>query len=111
MKAIITKAEMYQENTIAAKFVNDTREYPICGTLNGAEQFITKKIERIRYLKICWNCGKAYESSKHNSFACGPKCRYSIVYKLKRGIRPPVKMKFHLNAKNVSNLKEMFGYL
>ena len=111
MAETITKKSMYEDNTIAAKHINDKREYPSCGGVAGVQDYATKNIERIKYLKICWNCGQAYESYKHNSFACRPKCRYNLIYKLKRGINPPVRMKLHLKAKNIIQLKERFDYL
>jgi DNA-directed RNA polymerase subunit RPC12/RpoP len=110
MATKITKKIMYEENTIAAKYVKYKREYPSCGGLENVQDYVTKKIERIRYLKVCWNCGQAYESLKHNSFACKAKCRYNIIYKLKNGIKPPVRMELHMKAKNISRLKEMYDY-
>jgi len=111
MAKTITKKTMYEDNTIAAKYINDKRKYPSCGGVAGVQDYVSKNIERIKYLKICWNCGQAYESYKHNSFACRPKCRYNLIYKLKREINPPVRMKLHLKAKNVEALKERFDYL
>jgi len=111
MKENISRKNMYQENTIAVKHVNDKRDYPSCGGLAGVQDYVTKNIERVKYLKICWNCGATYESLKHNSFACKLKCRQNLMYKLNRGINPPVIMKIHLKDKNIVKLKEMFGYL
>lgn len=102
---------LYEENTVAAKYVNDKREYPSCGGEEGDQEFVTKEIERIKYLKVCWNCGTPYESYKHNSFACRSKCRYNLIYKLKRGIKPPARMSLHMKPKNIVELKERFGYL
>ncbi len=111
MAEITTKKSMYEDNTIAAKYVKEKRDYPTCGGVAGVQDYISKDIERIRYLKICWNCGQAYESYKHNSFACKPKCRYNLLYKLKRSIKPPVRMNLHMKAKNINQLKERFAYL
>ena len=110
-RELITKKRMYEENTIAVKYINEKRDYPSCEILAGTQNYITKDIERIRYLKICWNCGQVYESYKHNSFACKSKCRYSLIYKLKNGIKPPVRMELHMKAKNILELKERFGYV
>ena len=110
MVEMITKKSMFQDNIIAVKYENSKRDYPICGGLAGVREYIAKDIQRIKYLKICWNCGSVYESNKHNSFACQAKCRQSLMYKLKRGINPPVRMKFHVKDKNVAGLKEMYNY-
>lgn len=108
---LLTKEEMYQENTIAVKYVKGTRDYEICGGMAGKQEYITKEIKRIQYLKICWNCGCAYESNKYNSFACNTKCRQILIYKFKRGLKPPVRMELHLKAKNIQRLKDLHGYL
>jgi hypothetical protein len=108
---LLTKEEMCQENTIAVKYVKGTRDYEICGGIAGKQEYITKEIKRIQYLKICWNCGCTYESNKYNTFSCNTKCRQSLIYKLSRGLKPPVKMELHLKAKNIQRLKELHGYL
>ena len=107
----LTKEEMYQENIIAVKYIKGTRDYGYCGGLAGKQEYITKEIKRVQYLKICWNCGSAYESNKYNSFACSSKCKQNLIYKFNRGLKPPVRMEFNLKAKNIERLKELHGYL
>jgi predicted nucleic acid-binding Zn ribbon protein len=108
---LLTKDEMYQENIIGVKHVNASRNYRSCGGLAGVQDYITKEIKRVQYLKICWNCGSAYESNKFNSYACSDKCKQNIIYKLKRGIKPPARMDLHMKAKNIERLKKLYGYL
>jgi DNA-directed RNA polymerase subunit RPC12/RpoP len=107
----MTKDRMYQDNIIAVKHVTDKRRYDSQEGDLKDDISISKPIERIQYLKICWNCGKAYESKRYDSYACKPKCRYNLIYKLKKGIKPPVRMQLHMKAKNMDRLKELFEYL
>lgn len=111
MTKTITRHAMYQDNIVAAKHVNARRRYEACGGTDGVQEYVYKDIERIRYLKICWNCGTVYESFKYNSFACKPQCRYNLIYKLKQGVRPPVRMELFMKAKNICNLKDRYGYI
>jgi len=104
------RADLFQDNIISARYALVNRDYYACGGLNGVKNYVTKQINRVSYLKICWNCGTAYESHKYNSFTCSPKCRQSLMYKLNRGIKPPVTMEFHMKAKNVEKLKTLMGY-
>ncbi|PLW99920.1 MAG: hypothetical protein C0594_16410 [Marinilabiliales bacterium] len=108
---ILSKEAMYQENIIAVKYVKGTRQYESCGGVAGIQDYITKEIKRVQYLKICWNCGSAYESNRHNTFACTDKCKQNLIYKFNRGLKPPVRMELHMKAKNVERLKDLHGYL
>lgn len=108
---LLTKEEMYQENIIAVKYIKGTRNYECCGGLAGKQEYITKEIKRVQYLKICWNCSSTYESNKYNTFACSSICKQSLIYKYNRGLKPPVRMEYHLKAKNIERLKDLHGYL
>ena len=108
---LLTKYDLYQENIIAVKYVKGTRDYRCCGGLAGKQDYITKEIKRVQYLKTCWNCGSAYESNKYNSFACSTKCKQNLLYKFNRGLKPPVRMELYLKAKNIERLKGLHGYL
>lgn len=110
MTKIITRLTMYQDNIVATKHVHFKRRYEACGGIDGVQEYVFKNVERIRYLKICWNCGCVYESSKYNSFACKAQCRYNLIYKLKQGVRPPVRMELHMKAKNINALKDQYDY-
>ena len=106
----ISKKEMFVLNTIATKKVD-----ALYHELSDVDDFDmpvyeTKKIKRTRYLKICWNCGCAYESWRQNSFACGKRCSWNLSYKIKRGIAPPANMAYKTKIKNVKVLIEEFGY-
>ncbi|MBN2776144.1 MAG: hypothetical protein JXR36_00785 [Bacteroidales bacterium] len=108
---ILSKLEMYQENIIAVKYVDGKRNYESCGGVAGIQDYITKDIKRIQYLKICWNCGSPYESNKYNSFACSTKCKQNLIYKFNRGLKPPVKMELYMKAKKIEELKKLYNYL
>lgn len=108
---ILSKEEMYQDNIIGVKYVKGTRKYESCGGLAGEQDYITKEIKRIQYLKICWNCGSPYESNRCNSFACTNKCKQNLIHKYNKGIKPPVRMELQTKAKKIEKLKDQFGYL
>lgn len=106
----VTKKEMFALNIIATKKV-DAQYHELAGLDEfDKPEYEVKNIKRTKYLKICWNCGCAYESSRHNSFACSNRCSWNINYKLKRGIAPPANMALKTKLKNVKNLMEEFGY-
>ncbi|OFX46836.1 MAG: hypothetical protein A2046_06850 [Bacteroidetes bacterium GWA2_30_7] len=106
----LSKKEMFAMNTIATKKVDS--QYLELANVDEFDniEYESKKIKRIRYLKICWNCGCAYESSKFNSFGCSKRCSWNINYKLKRGIAPPANMAYKTRLKNIKVLLEEFGY-
>ena len=108
---LLTKKEMYQDNIIALKYIKGKRYYECCGGQTGKQEYITKEIKRVQYLKICWNCGSAYESNKYNTSACSSICKQSLIYKFNRGLKPPVRMELHMKTKNIERLKKLHDYL
>jgi len=106
MEKLLTNDELYKMNTIAVKLIKQNREYiPTIGN-----RMIIKEIDRTVYLKRCWMCGKPYESYKLNSFACSRRCSQNIVRYRKDGLNPPANMPELTKAKNVKEIKELFGY-
>jgi len=97
--------ELYAKNTIAAKTVKKKRNFYGIGDV-----VIVKEIDRTSYLKICWMCGKAYESYKINSFACQHRCSQNIIAHRKRGLDPIANMTELTKPKNVKSIKEQFDY-
>ena len=110
MEKPISRASMYQDNIIAVKYVHRKQNYTACNGLAGEMEIISKDIERICYLKICWNCGSSYESHRYNSYACRPKCRQNLAYRLKHGIRPAIRMEHYTKAKNVESLRGIHAF-
>ena len=106
MRKLLSTNELYQENIISCKIKKEKR---INKNLLGKETDITF-VNKTKYLKICWVCGKPYESKKYNSYSCSIKCSHILGRIIKLGIKPPTNMKLHMKEKNVVNLKEMFGY-
>ena len=110
MAKLLSTKEMYSLNTIGSKFVDSTRRYEAGTDHTGKLKYITKPIWRIKYLKICWNCGHPYESHKIASYGCSQKCSWHINYKLKNGINPPTRMEQLTKVKVIMPIKERFGY-
>jgi hypothetical protein len=107
MEKLLTNDELYKMNTIAVKLIKQNREYiPTIGN-----RMIIKEIDRTVYLKRCWMCGKPYESYKLNSFACSKRCSQNIIRHRKQGLNPIANMPELTKAKNVKEIKELFGYL
>lgn len=106
----VSNAALYSLNTIAVKYETGTRNHRAGIDSAGIPRFVSKTVNRIKYLKVCWNCGRPYESFKYNSYGCCHKCSWSIHYKLLRGITPPANMKELTKAKYTNELKEQFGY-
>ena len=104
-KELLTNQELYEMNTISVKVEMQKRNYYGIGNV-----VIVKDINRTKYLKICWMCGKPYETYKHNSFACQARCSNNIVRFRKNGVNPPANMLELTKPKNVKEIKELFGY-
>ncbi len=105
MKKLLSKEELYTMNTISVKVKKQDRKYN--QTLGEA---VVKKIQRTRYLKLCWMCGEPYESHKRNSFACQVRCSLNIVRYRKNGLNPPANMERLTKEKHVTDIMERFGY-
>ena len=105
MQKTLSKLELYQNNIAAIKIEKQKREF-----IGLGNSTIEKAISRTKYLKFCWFCGKPYESSKMNSFACGNRCSQNIIQQHKKGIKPHAKMDVLLKEKNVREVKERLGY-
>jgi hypothetical protein len=97
--------ELYSQNIIAAKIVNEKRNFYGIGNV-----VIVKDIERTKYLKICWHCGEPYESNKSSSFACRGRCSQNINRRRKQGLNPVARMSELTKPKNTKQIKEQFGY-
>ena len=50
------------------------------------------KLTKIRYVKICWNCEKPFESARYDAMSCSKKCNVHVRKYLSRGVMPPVRM-------------------
>jgi len=96
---------MCRQNIIGVKIVQEPRTYR--DLLYG---FSTKNIKRTIYLKICWVCGKPYESKRYDSYACSSKCAGTIAYARSRGLNPPANMDRLTKEKRVKDLLDRFGY-
>ena len=105
MKTILSNEDLYTMNTISVKVESENRKYILT-----VGESVVKKIQRTRYLKICWMCGKPYESHRRSSFACQPRCSLNIVRYRKNGLNPPANMLELVKPKNVKESKELFGY-
>ena len=106
MNKIIPTQELYEKNTIAVKVDKQMREYvPTIGN-----KMIIKEINRTCYLKICWMCGKPYETYRRSSYACQPRCTNNIVRYRKQGLNPPANMEKLTKEKYTKDVIELFGY-
>ena len=102
----LTNQELYAMNIIAIKVEDQTRDYtPTLGNI-----MIEKNIKRTQYLKLCWMCGKPYESYRRSSFACQRRCSQNISRYRKSGLNPPANMVELCKPKNVKDIKYEFGY-
>ena len=106
MKRLIPTNELYEMNTIGVKVETQNREY----TQTLGDTMIVKPIRRTKYLKICWMCGRAYESFKSNTYACETRCSLNIARRRRAGLNPPANMVELTKPKNVKEIKEQFGY-
>jgi len=106
MKNLISTEDLYEKNTIAVKVEKQKRKY----TPTIGNQMIIKEINRTSYLKICWMCGKPYETYRRSSYACQPRCSNNIVRFRKNGLNPPANMQELTKPKNTKEIREQFGY-
>ncbi len=104
-KQMITPNQMCRQNIIGVKVTPENRQFT--DLVHG---FTTRQINRTNYLKVCWMCGKVYESKRYDSYACSPQCGSNIAYALKRGHRPPANMDRLTKEKRVKDLLDRFGY-
>lgn len=104
MSRKFSNSELYTMNTVSVKTVEENREY------NQLSGVLVKTIQRTRYLKLCWMCGKPYESNRRSSFACQPRCGKNIFRYRQNGLNPPANMEELVKPKNVKIYKEEFGY-
>jgi len=105
MDKFISNEELYKLNTIGAKVFKQNRKFS--ATIG---ETITKEINRTKYLKICWMCGKPYESYKLNSYACSVRCSQNIYVHRKKKQNPIANMSVLTKERNVKEIKEQFGY-
>ena len=106
MKNLISTEELYEKNTIAVKVEKQKREYnPTIGN-----QMIVKEINRTSYLKICWMCGRPYETHRRSSYACQARCSNNILRFRKNGLNPPANMEKLTKEKYTKDIIEQFGY-
>jgi RNA-binding protein YhbY len=106
MKKIMTTQELYQKNIIAVKVEKQKREY----TPTIGKQMIVKEINRTSYLKICWMCGRVYETYRRSSYACQSRCSNNIVRYRKQNLNPPANMEKLTKEKYTKDIIEQFGY-
>ncbi|OFX16473.1 MAG: hypothetical protein A2033_05270 [Bacteroidetes bacterium GWA2_31_9] len=107
----LTKEDLFALNIIGTKKVCENRTIDSGHYLNRSEIKNTRMINRTRFLKICWNCGCAYESYNYNSYGCLPGCSWNIHYRLKNDKPHPVNMVFKTKAKNIKPILAEFGYV
>jgi len=105
MEKLLSTEELYKLNTIGVKLYKQNREFS--ATIGDT---ITKEIDRTKYLKICWMCGKPYESHKFNSYACSIRCSQNIYRHRKKNRNPMANMNVLTKERNVKEIKEQFGY-
>ena len=106
MKKLMTTQELYQKNIIAVKVEKQKREY----TPTIGKQMIVKEINRTSYLKICWMCGRVYETYRRSSYACQPRCSNNIVRYRKQNLNPPANMEKLTKEKYTKDIIEQSGY-
>ncbi len=107
MKKLISKDDLFDQNTIGVKIEKQKRVYRTA----VADETITKEILRTKYLKLCWSCGTPYESYKYNTFACCHRCRQNITLRRNKDLNPLGRMDILTKEKNTRNIKDKFGYL
>ena len=107
MDKIKTKAELYSENIISAKIkrIKNPRKTPI---FNNKE--VPEFIDKTMYLKICWHCGRVYESKQICSYACSQFCSQHIYRRTSKGLNPIARMYELTKPKNTKEIKAKFGY-
>lgn len=105
MKKRLTNTELFMENIVGVKIVQEKRSY---SQTIGSDRI--KTINRTKYLKLCWFCGSPYESYKYNSFACSKRCSLNLVRQRKLGLNPPIDVLELKKPKNVKDLKERLEY-